>query len=183
MLFWRRCANILRQLRDTRNHPGVAKFGIALEWGSRGRWFESSHSDQDQKPKGFWSFSISVQSVRDDPERGVVKGTGELTSFHPLMAEKSCQCTRPPVMPTINWFLKKCCHCETSAHTGRGNPPVEWNQVAITTKNRRSSHFLGAIRYISPLTGGLPHQESGLVRNDSSFFVRYKTVNNNLSVF
>ena len=26
--------------------PGVAKFGIALEWGSRGRWFESSHSDQ-----------------------------------------------------------------------------------------------------------------------------------------
>ena len=26
-------------------HPGVAKFGIALEWGSRGRWFESSHSD------------------------------------------------------------------------------------------------------------------------------------------
>ena len=26
--------------------PGVAKFGIALEWGSRGRWFDSSHSDQ-----------------------------------------------------------------------------------------------------------------------------------------
>ena len=24
-------------------YPGVAKFGIALEWGSRGRWFESSH--------------------------------------------------------------------------------------------------------------------------------------------
>ena len=23
----------------------MAKFGIALEWGSRGRWFESSHSD------------------------------------------------------------------------------------------------------------------------------------------
>ena len=29
-----------------RQNPGVAKFGIALEWGSRGRWFESSHSDQ-----------------------------------------------------------------------------------------------------------------------------------------
>ena len=28
--------------------PGVAKFGIALEWGSRGRWFESSHSDQEK---------------------------------------------------------------------------------------------------------------------------------------
>ena len=24
----------------------MAKFGIALEWGSRGRWFDSSHSDQ-----------------------------------------------------------------------------------------------------------------------------------------
>ena len=56
--------------------------------------------------------------------------------------------------------LQVSCHCETSAHTGRGNPPVEWNQVAITTKNRRSSHFLGAIRYISPLTGGLPHQSA-----------------------
>ena len=27
------------------NYPGLAKFGIALEWGSRGRWFESSNSD------------------------------------------------------------------------------------------------------------------------------------------
>ena len=26
--------------------PGVAKFGIALEWGSRGLEFESRHSDQ-----------------------------------------------------------------------------------------------------------------------------------------
>ena len=26
--------------------PGVAKFGIALEWGSRGPEFESRHSDQ-----------------------------------------------------------------------------------------------------------------------------------------
>ena len=27
-------------------YPGVAQFGRALEWGSRGRWFDSSHSDQ-----------------------------------------------------------------------------------------------------------------------------------------
>ena len=27
-------------------YPGVAKFGIALEWGSRGLEFESRHSDQ-----------------------------------------------------------------------------------------------------------------------------------------
>ena len=39
-----RCAIIL-PARD----PGVAKFGIALEWGSRGRWFESSHSDHMKK--------------------------------------------------------------------------------------------------------------------------------------
>ena len=29
-----------------RTFPGVAKFGIALEWGSRGLEFESRHSDQ-----------------------------------------------------------------------------------------------------------------------------------------
>jgi hypothetical protein len=28
-----------------REYPGVAKFGIAPEWGSGGRWFKSSHSD------------------------------------------------------------------------------------------------------------------------------------------
>ncbi len=30
----------------SKQNPGLAKFGIALEWGSRGRWFESSNSDQ-----------------------------------------------------------------------------------------------------------------------------------------
>ena len=30
--------------------PGVAKFGIALEWGSRGLEFESQHSDQENSP-------------------------------------------------------------------------------------------------------------------------------------
>lgn len=28
-------------------YPGVAKFGIALEWGSRGLEFESRHSDHE----------------------------------------------------------------------------------------------------------------------------------------
>ena len=37
-----------------KRYPGVAKFGIALEWGSRGRWFESSHSDQK-----IWNLTIS----------------------------------------------------------------------------------------------------------------------------
>ena len=30
---------------DSASYPGVAKFGIALEWGSRGLEFESRHSD------------------------------------------------------------------------------------------------------------------------------------------
>ena len=30
---------------DSASYPGVAKFGIALEWGSRGREFDSRHSD------------------------------------------------------------------------------------------------------------------------------------------
>ena len=47
-------------LRRASKYPGVAKFGIALEWGSRGRWFESSHSDQKSllstDKRGFFIF-------------------------------------------------------------------------------------------------------------------------------
>ncbi len=38
---------------SSKKDPGVAKFGIALEWGSRGLEFESQHSDQ-KVPKPFW---------------------------------------------------------------------------------------------------------------------------------
>ena len=34
-------------LNSTTEYPGVAKFGIALEWGSRGLEFESRHSDHE----------------------------------------------------------------------------------------------------------------------------------------
>ena len=37
---------------NDKQNPGVAKFGIALEWGSRGLEFESRHSDQKDR-KGF----------------------------------------------------------------------------------------------------------------------------------
>ena len=41
-------------------YPGLAKFGIALEWGSRGRWFESSNSDHKNRKSissfGFYFF-------------------------------------------------------------------------------------------------------------------------------
>ena len=39
----------IKVLWGTRKYPGVAKFGIALEWGSRGLEFESRHSDQEQE--------------------------------------------------------------------------------------------------------------------------------------
>ena len=45
--FGRVCYHIVAVERRKQN-PGVAKFGIALEWGSRGRWFESSHSDHKE---------------------------------------------------------------------------------------------------------------------------------------
>ena len=41
------CASIYElQVSSINSFPGVAKFGIALEWGSRGLEFESRHSDQ-----------------------------------------------------------------------------------------------------------------------------------------
>ena len=37
-------------------YPGVAKFGIALEWGSRGLEFESQHSDQKYPYALTWGY-------------------------------------------------------------------------------------------------------------------------------
>ena len=44
--------------KGTREHLGVAQFGSVLEWGSRGRKFESSHPDQrsDCRTASFLSF-------------------------------------------------------------------------------------------------------------------------------
>ena len=43
--FGRVCYHTVAVGKDKQN-PGLAKFGIALEWGSRGLEFESRHSDQ-----------------------------------------------------------------------------------------------------------------------------------------
>ena len=54
---WSTCGNIVELIETATNDPGVAKFGIALEWGSRGPEFESQHSDQKQPSKeGCFSF-------------------------------------------------------------------------------------------------------------------------------
>lgn len=38
-------------------YPGVAQFGSALEWGSRGREFDSRHSDQTPSAEQLGEFS------------------------------------------------------------------------------------------------------------------------------
>ena len=47
-----------------------------------------------------------------------------------------------------------------SAQDFRGNPPVEWNQVTITTKKSEFPVLVGTCRNIVRLTGGLPHQRA-----------------------
>ena len=74
----------------------------------------------------------------------------------------------PPRSPE-NWCLKKCCHCETSAHTGRGNPPVERNQVTATTKNSRSSLFWCFSVHFT-INRGIATPVCALARNDSAIF-------------
>src|SRR5699024_11381533 len=49
---------ILFAADNRRQCPGVAQFGSALEWGSRGREFDSRHSDQIPQPKGWGIFLL-----------------------------------------------------------------------------------------------------------------------------
>ena len=56
MHFSERCGNISKSPRGGTKFPGVAKFGIALEWGSRGLEFESRHSDHENRE----SLTLSV---------------------------------------------------------------------------------------------------------------------------
>ena len=54
------CNNIKRRLQ---RYPGVAQFGSALEWGSRGREFDSRHSDQKTTDFTISGLFYYVQSV------------------------------------------------------------------------------------------------------------------------
>ena len=44
--------------------PGVAQFGSALEWGSRGREFDSRHSDQNPSTERSGDFSFVYAGLR-----------------------------------------------------------------------------------------------------------------------
>ena len=46
LAFFERMWYYIEAVVRRRSNPGVAKFGIALEWGSRGLELESRHSDQ-----------------------------------------------------------------------------------------------------------------------------------------
>ena len=71
----------------------------------------------------------------------------------------------------INWCLagrlQFTCHCETSAHTGRGNPPVR-REMYRQFPYRTGKHcFFGRNRYLVPFIGGIATPVCELARNDS----------------
>ena len=66
---FRQSVLLYRSCRETaKQNPGVAKFGIALEWGSRGLEFESRHSDQkcrnDSMSFLHFSFMFEIQTIK-----------------------------------------------------------------------------------------------------------------------
>ena len=73
-----------------------------------------------------------------------------------------------------NWCLSRCvkvsCHCETSAHTGRGNPPDRREMYRKVPEKVGVARFLAVIVTWFFSTGGLPHQCAHLLRNDSIYF-------------
>ena len=63
MHFLKGCVILTKLIRSASEYPGVAKFGIALEWGSRGLEFESQHSDQRKQVFDLLPFFVFRQSV------------------------------------------------------------------------------------------------------------------------
>ena len=53
-----------------------------------------------------------------------------------------------------------------------GNPPVEWSQVTITTKNRGNSQFYWYFSVHFPSNRGIATPVCALARNDRIFLVR-----------
>ncbi len=65
--------------------------------------------------------------------------------------------------------FEKSCHCETSAHTGRGNPPVSGEMYRKAPGNTGVATIFGGNRYPIPFNRGIATPVCGLVRNDSIF--------------
>ena len=68
LAFFGRVCYHTQAVERRKQNPGVAKFGIALEWGSRGRWFESSHSDQIMG-SSFGNFPLFLFCADSNPSK------------------------------------------------------------------------------------------------------------------
>ena len=91
-------------------YPGVAKFGIALEWGSRGRWFESSHSDQTQESVAP-AFSCFVKSSRFEPIKcrspvDFCQTPARRCLLHSVLESSHSDQTQESVAPAFFCFVK-----------------------------------------------------------------------------
>ena len=73
--------------------------------------------------------------------------------------------------------LQVFCHCETSAHTGRGNPPVRGKMYRIVPERMGVAAIFGGNRYLVPFNRGIATPVCALARNDSKC-----STNNILSV-
>ena len=62
------------------------------------------------------------------------------------------------------------CHCETSAHTGRGNPPVSGEMFRIVPEKRGLLRFLAVIATWFHGAGGLPRQCAHWLAMTALFF-------------
>ena len=74
-------------------------------------------------------------------------------------------------------MFEKMLSLRASALKWRGNPPVERNQVTITTKNRKVSRSVGQLSIHFPSNWGIATPVCALARNDSKY-----STNTNLSV-
>ena len=77
---------ILFATDNRRQCPGVAQFGSALEWGSRGREFDSRHSDQIPQPKGWGIFLLFMRVCGyNGTIKGPLFGRGKPPGKGPLL--------------------------------------------------------------------------------------------------
>ena len=67
------------------------------------------------------------------------------------------------------------CHCETSAHTGRGNPPVRGEMYRKAPRKRKLLRFLVVIVTWFRSTGGLSHQCAHWFAMTALFSVHFQT--------
>ena len=67
----------------------------------------------------------------------------------------------------LSLCLQVSCHCETSAHTGRGNPPDRGKMYRKVPERMGSPAIFGGNRYLVPFNRGIATPVCALVRNDS----------------